>query len=88
MKGLRERVLRGTPDSPFSHYHLNGKLDGQTLFQSLNQFRIEKACVFSRKTLMPISEIASKTGFENISFFNRKFKELMGMTPMEYRKRF
>ena len=31
--------------------------------------------------------IASRCGFENLSYFNRAFKAHFGMTPREYRKK-
>ena len=31
--------------------------------------------------------IASRCGFENLSYFNRAFKKHFGMTPREYRKK-
>ena len=32
-----------------------------------------------------ISEIAYETGFSNVSYFNRQFKRLTGVTPSVYR---
>jgi len=32
--------------------------------------------------------IIYESGFNNISYFNRKFKAIKGQTPMEYQKRF
>lgn len=34
-----------------------------------------------------ILNIASSTGFENLSYFNRTFRQKFGMTPREFRKR-
>ena len=34
-----------------------------------------------------ILTIASRCGFENLSYFNRAFKAHFGMTPREYRKK-
>lgn len=36
-------------------------------------------------TSMPIKEIASRLGFENVAFFNRFFKSHVGTTPRAYR---
>jgi two-component system response regulator YesN len=35
---------------------------------------------------LSISDIASMSGYENIYYFSRVFKESTGMTPTEYRK--
>jgi AraC-like DNA-binding protein len=37
-------------------------------------------------TVVPIKEIAAKLGFENVAFFNRFFKNHVGVTPRAYRK--
>jgi AraC-like DNA-binding protein len=59
----------------------------KTYFNFLNEIRIENACKFivSEKE-MSIHEIAFKTGFNNISNFNRQFKEVKKMTPLKYRE--
>ena len=36
-------------------------------------------------TEFPIIEIATKNGFENVTYFNRRFKEFVGITPTEFR---
>jgi len=56
--------------------------------QIINEVRINNACkelIDSEKT---ISEIAYNCGFNNQSYFNRKFKYLMGTTPHAFRAKF
>lgn len=48
--------------------------------------RCKMAADMLKNTNSPISEIITKTGYENESFFRSKFKELYGMTPLAYRK--
>ncbi|MBQ0000698.1 MAG: helix-turn-helix transcriptional regulator [Clostridiales bacterium] len=55
--------------------------------QFLNNYRIDQACILLKTTDMPVLEISFEVGFENISYFTKKFKELKGLTPKEYRKR-
>ena len=38
------------------------------------------------KDELPISDICFDSGFDNLSNFNRKFKEMTNMTPKEYRR--
>ena len=52
----------------------------------LIQYRIEQACEMLRDTTKTGLEISLDCGFENVSYFIRKFKELKGCTPKEYRK--
>ncbi len=58
----------------------------KTYFKFLNELRIEHACklLISNKDFS-ISEIAYKSGFKNISHFNRQFKTFKGKTPLEYK---
>lgn len=58
----------------------------KTFFQFLLEIRLEAACRLLRKTSdLSISEISLAAGFKNHSNFNRKFKEMKGMTPTQYR---
>lgn len=53
----------------------------------LNIARVERACQYLVETDWKISEIAYKTGFENISHFNRIFKKIKLKSPSQYRRR-
>lgn len=53
----------------------------------INMVRIQTACEYLKKTDDPISDIAHKCGFSTLSTFNRNFKQSMGITPNEWRKR-
>lgn len=50
------------------------------------ELRINYTKELLKETSMSIYEIAIKSGYTTISNFNRQFKEVNGMTPMEYRK--
>lgn len=52
----------------------------------LIQYRIEQACEMLRDTTKTGLEISLDCGFDNVSYFIRKFKELKGCTPKEYRR--
>lgn len=53
----------------------------------INTVRIQTACDLLQKTDDPVADIAHKCGFTTNSTFNRNFKQLMGVTPIEWRKR-
>lgn len=55
--------------------------------QFLNNYRIDQACILLKTTDMPVLEISFEVGFDNISYFTKKFKELKNLTPKEYRKK-
>ena len=52
----------------------------------LNEIRIGYACKLLQRGSKSISEICFESGFNNISNFNHRFKELIGCTPSEYLK--
>jgi AraC family transcriptional activator of pobA len=39
-----------------------------------------------RSTDLTVKEIAFSLGFNNLSFFNKYFRQHTGMTPQEYRR--
>ncbi|MEE3999871.1 AraC family transcriptional regulator [Tenacibaculum sp. FZY0031] len=59
----------------------------KTYFTFLNELRIENACklLVSDKS-QPISSIAYRCGFNNLSNFNRKFKEVKNVSPSTFKK--
>ncbi|SEL60633.1 transcriptional regulator, AraC family [Aquimarina amphilecti] len=60
----------------------------KTFFQFLIEVRIENVCrLLSKETEITISEASYNSGFKNLSNFNRKFKEIKGVTPSKYKKR-
>jgi AraC-like DNA-binding protein len=62
------------------------KRTNKTYISFLTELRIEKACQFLKsKEEFSIAEVAFKSGFNNISNFNRKFKEVKNVTPFSYR---
>ena len=63
------------------------KRTNKTYVQFLNEFRIETASkLILEVNDYSIAEIAFKSGFRNISNFNRLFKKIKGVTPIGHRK--
>jgi len=54
----------------------------------VNEFRVNHASRLLMNTDLSITEIGYDSGYNNISYFNRKFKENQGCTPAEFRKRY
>jgi len=52
----------------------------------INRIRVEAACRLLHSTNEPIGGIAVKCGFITITALNRNFKEIVGMTPSQWRK--
>ncbi len=62
------------------------KYTGKTVFGYLVQRRIQEAMMRLRFTDEKISFVALESGFRDFSYFNRKFRELAGSTPGNYRR--
>lgn len=57
----------------------------QSPISYLIQFRLKQAAKLLVSTEKTIARIAEETGFESSTYFCRKFKELYGVTPKDYR---
>lgn len=66
--------------------HLFKELLNTTFINYLNELRLSRAALLLTTTDTPVIEIAGKSGFNNISNFNRAFKMYYGITPSKYRK--
>jgi YesN/AraC family two-component response regulator len=53
----------------------------------VNKARIEKTCSLPLHTNFFIAQTAYAAGFNNIAYFNRRFKSEAGTSPLEYRKK-
>lgn len=62
------------------------KISHITYTDFVNEYRINQACrlLFENK---PIADICFEVGFNNISHFNKTFKQLKGMSPREYKSK-
>lgn len=58
---------------------------GMPFIRYLNDYRLEQAAARLKSGRDPITEIASRCGFDNLSYFNRLFRKKYAMTPTEYR---
>lgn len=60
----------------------------KTFISILNEFRISYASKLLISSDKSISQICFESGFNNASYFNRKFKEVMNQTPHEFRNHY
>jgi len=58
---------------------------GRTFVQYLHRVRTHHAARFLIDTDAPVTEVAYRCGFGNLSNFNRVFKRVIGTTPTDYR---
>ena len=57
-----------------------------TVGEYVTKSRIEYSCGLLMETDMSVEEISSRCGFSSAPYFSKKFKELMGISPVKYRK--
>lgn len=70
-----------------SHFMKMFKKNMHTTFTTyLNDYRLNKAAHLLLNTEDSIVNIMGEVGFNNLSYFNRLFKEYFRMTPREFRK--
>lgn len=63
------------------------RLTGKSFNELVRIQRLSHASLLIEKTSLPIYEIANKVGYDNLTFFYRKFKQYYGVSPQEYRDR-
>ena len=72
---------------PVSSFHrIFKEILGCSPIGYLIRLRIEKAAELLAKGNVRVIDAAFATGFENSSYFSKKFKEVMGITPIKYKK--
>lgn len=77
-----------------SVFHYNDKYLGR-LFKAktgvtfkgyANSLRISKAKTYLKESDLSVIDISARSGFNNVTYFNRLFKKAVGVTPVQYRK--
>ncbi len=59
---------------------------GKTFPQFVNELRIGRACTLLIEDDLNITEVAYRSGFANLSNFNRQFRKLKRVSPHEFRR--
>ncbi|QMV42931.1 response regulator [Cohnella cholangitidis] len=96
MKMMKERMSENItmkdfakhfPFSPSYFGFLIKEKSGHTFNELLVQLRMERACELLKVPGIKIYEVADQVGYRYLPYFSRQFKEKIGMTPLEYRKK-
>lgn len=77
------KICYMSPNYFCNYFH---KETGKTPIVFINEYRIQKASKLLSQSDISISEAAVKVGFDNFSYFIRKFKEYKGVTPKQYKE--
>ncbi len=73
--------------APSTLYRRLKRETGRSLTELVNELRISHACGLLAHGDARIAEICFQCGYQNLSYFNRRFRDSTGMTPREYRRR-
>ncbi len=74
----------GMSESRFSRFFR--RATGNTFTDFVNRVRVQRACLLLMESDRFIADIGFEVGFNNVANFNRRFLEIKGMTPSEFRK--
>jgi len=74
----------GMTESRFSRFFR--RATGNTFTDFVNRVRINRACQLLMESDSLITDICYGVGFNNVANFNRRFLDIKGMTPREYRR--
>ncbi|GAB2794087.1 AraC family transcriptional regulator [Rhabdobacter roseus] len=72
-------------ETAFCRYFKTRTLKSFTKY--LNEIRVAYACKLLQKPNYSVTAACFEAGFNNLSYFNRQFRSLVGMNPQAYRKR-
>lgn len=76
--------LIGMTETYFSRFFRQAT--GQRFTDFVNRVRISRACQLLADTDAHITTICYQVGFNNVANFNRRFSDVKGMTPSQYRR--
>ena len=74
----------GMSESGFSRFFR--RATGNTFTDFVNHVRVSRACQLLMESDLRINHIGYQVGFANIANFNRRFLDIKGMTPSDYRR--
>lgn len=62
------------------------EVTGFSFVEYINHVRVKEASKLLLNSQLNITDIASRTGYNNLTHFGRVFKKISGYSPLEYRK--
>lgn len=61
-------------------------LTGQSPTEFIRTIRLKRAASLLKQNFGNVTQVSLEVGFSNLSYFNRTFKKLFGVSPVEYTK--
>jgi transcriptional regulator GlxA family with amidase domain len=72
--------------SPSQFARFFRRATGNGFIDFVTRIRVNKACQLLMDTDLYVADICREVGFHNLANFNRRFLELKGLTPREFRR--
>ena len=96
LRYIKENYLTCTLKSTAEFFNINSnylsnyikKQTGLTFTQLIQEQKMMHAASLLRNTDIPVADVANMAGYENVSFFYKKFEEKYGNSPKEYRSNY
>lgn len=89
MKGINMAVIANEYNLNYAYFsHKFRDCFGEKFSSFLRNYRIEKAKELLENSCYTMSEIAKNTGFKDTKYFFKAFKQITGITPGEYKRKY
>lgn len=80
-----EEMYRRALVSRTTFCQLFKEMTGKTFSAYVNDLRIRRAMRLLLDPSLTVNEVSYRVGFNNVSYFSRRFKEIVGLSPSRYR---
>lgn len=93
---IKDHLKDVTREKAADYVHLNSaylsrvfkRETGQSLIDFIINAKMDRAKILLTETQLKVVDICEEIGYENYSHFGQAFKKKVGISPMEFRKRF
>lgn len=79
-------IAMATYSSKYNICHIFTQYNGNSIFEYINEKRLNFATELLKTTELPVKSIAEKSGFSDVNYFCRYYKSQRGCTPSSQRK--
>lgn len=64
------------------------KLMNRSVYEEVLRLRMNQACFLLTDTNLSVAQVAEALNYEEIKYFSRAFRQVIGMSPLAYRKQY
>ncbi len=81
-----QMISKGTYISRSTIYSVLNTHLGCTVSEYISSAKIDRAKELLQKTDIPVKDVSDSLGFSSPAYFGKAFKEIVGVSPLKYRK--